>query len=103
MVTTTATELHTCPEWCAIHDHEADVCLAGTIALDFTTGPDYLNWRIPEAYVSLSRSPEEGTDVLVGFFGSSAAQMCADDAEKLALAVLAMVATARRGGTAGAR
>lgn len=86
------------PEWCALHDDVPNVCLGNAIHLDFTTTGDRTPGLTAWASLALGYCPEEGTDVALEFPGRGAASMNLDNAEQLALALLSLVATGRRGG-----
>lgn len=85
------------PEWCRTHDNESNVCLGPNITLDLAADNRH-NWLIDWANVGMGYCPEEGVDVFIDLPGMGAAYMTAEDAKRLGTALLAMHATAQRGG-----
>lgn len=91
----TATPQH--PEWCTIHYAEPDVCRGPNIHLDFTTegrGASTTAW----ASLGIGYCPEDGADVFIDLPNMGAAYLSVEDAQRLAVALMSLVATVKRGG-----
>lgn len=87
------------PEWCRTHDHESNVCLGPNITLDLAADNRH-NWLVDWANVGMGYCPEEGVDVFIDLPGMGAAYMTPEDAQRLAAALMSLVAMANAGGQA---
>jgi len=85
------------PEWCRAHDDEPNVCRGPNIHLDFTTD-GRSSGTTAWATLGIGYCPEEGADVFVDLPNMGAAYLSVEDAERLGTALLALVATVKRGG-----